>query len=138
MFNQTDLRVVILKCVKTDCAEQLVKFAAAGCRDMVVADEDGINRQPVAFRKNFSRRSIFSSFRLPILLKFDKMAAKKEQTYYFIFVHEDGEGLCKVSEIFTENQIHASVDGVFALDDMNKALQKVASGGSKGKTIIQL
>ena len=66
------------------------------------------------------------------------MAAKKEQTYYFIFVHEDGEGLRKVSKIFTEKQIHASVDGVFALDDVNKALQKVASGGSKGKTIIQL
>ena len=70
--------------------------------------------------------------------KFDKMAAKRGQTYYFIFVHEDGEGLRKVSEMFIKKQIHASVDGVFTLDDVNKALQKVASGGSKGKTIIQL
>ena len=70
--------------------------------------------------------------------KFDKMAAEKGQTYYFIFVHEDGEGLRKVSEIFTEKQIHASVDGVFSLYDVNKALQKVAAGGSKGKTVIHI
>lgn len=70
--------------------------------------------------------------------KFDKMAAAKEQKYYFIFVHEDGEGLRKVSEIFDENKVEAAVDGVFSLDDVNKALQKVASGGSKGKTIIKI
>ena len=70
--------------------------------------------------------------------KFDKMAAAKGQKYYFIFVHEDGEGLQNVSKIFTEKQINASVDGVFSLDDVNKALQKVASGGSKGKTVIRI
>ncbi len=43
-----------------------------------------------------------------------------------------------VPEIFTEKQIHASVDGVFSLDDVNAALQKVAAGGSKGKTIIRI
>ncbi|MBR1764590.1 MAG: NADP-dependent oxidoreductase [Ruminococcus sp.] len=70
--------------------------------------------------------------------KFDKMAAAKGQKYYFIFVHEDGEGLRRVSEIFAEKKIAAAVDGVFSLDDVNKALQKVASGGSKGKTIIKI
>lgn len=70
--------------------------------------------------------------------KFDKMAAAKGQKYYFIFVHEDGEGLRRVSEIFAEKQIAAAVDGVFSLDEVNKALQKVAAGGSKGKTIIKI
>ncbi len=70
--------------------------------------------------------------------KFDKMAAAKEQKYYFIFVHEDGDGLHKLSEIFAENKVEAAVDGVFSLNDVNKALQKVASGGSKGKTIIKI
>ena len=41
--------------------------------------------------------------------KYDKMAAAKGQKYFFIFVHEDGEGL-----------------------------EKVASGGSKGKTILKI
>ncbi len=45
--------------------------------------------------------------------KFDKMAAAKKQKYYFIFVHEDGEGLRRVSEIFSQNKVRAAVDGVY-------------------------
>jgi NADPH:quinone reductase-like Zn-dependent oxidoreductase len=70
--------------------------------------------------------------------KYDKMASKKNQKYYFIFVHEDGKGLERISDIFTERHIEASVDEVFSLDDVNKALQKVAAGKSKGKTIIKI
>ncbi len=70
--------------------------------------------------------------------KFDKMAGKHNAKYYFIFVHEDGEGLKKISKIFDEKKIRASVDCVFSLDEANEALKKVASGGSKGKTIIKI
>ena len=70
--------------------------------------------------------------------KYDQMAAKKNQKYFFIFVHEDGAGLERISEIFAQRHIEASVDEVFALDDVNKALKKVAGGKSKGKTIIKI
>ena len=70
--------------------------------------------------------------------KYDQMAAKRNQKYYFIFVHEDGAALERVSEIFGQNHLEASVDGVYALDDVNEALKKVASGGSKGKTILKV
>ena len=70
--------------------------------------------------------------------KYDKMAAAKNQKYFFIFVHEDGAGLEKISEIFKDTHIEASVDVVFDLDDVSKALRKVASGGSKGKTILKI
>lgn len=70
--------------------------------------------------------------------KYDKMAAAKEQKYFFIFVHEDGAGLERISEIFKDTHLEASVDEVFTLEDVNKALQKVASGGSKGKTILKI
>lgn len=70
--------------------------------------------------------------------KFDKMASANGQKYFFIFVHEDGAGLKKISEIFKDTHIEASVDEVFDLDDVNKALKKVASGGSKGKTILKI
>ena len=69
--------------------------------------------------------------------KYDQMAARRNQKYYFIFVHEDGAALERISEIFGQNHLEASVDGVFALDDVNEALKKVASGGSKGKTILK-
>lgn len=70
--------------------------------------------------------------------KYDKMAAAKEQKYFFVFVHEDGAGLQKISEIFQDRHLKASVDEVFELADVNKAMQKVAAGGSKGKTILRI
>lgn len=70
--------------------------------------------------------------------KYDQMAAKKNQSYYFIFVHEDGAGLEQISDIFAERHIEASVDEVFSLDEVNDALQKVAAGKSKGKTILKI
>lgn len=70
--------------------------------------------------------------------KYDKLAAKRGQRYHFIFVHEDGEGLKKISEIFSDKKVQTSVDEIFSLDDVNKAMKKVASGRSKGKTIIKI
>ena len=70
--------------------------------------------------------------------KYDQLAARRNQKYYFIFVHEDGAALERISELFGQNHLEASVDGVFSLDDVNEALKKVASGGSKGKTILKI
>ncbi len=70
--------------------------------------------------------------------KCDRMAARKNQRYYFVFVHEDGAGLERVSEIFAQRRIEASVDEVFSLDEANAALQKVATGRSRGKTILKM
>jgi NADPH:quinone reductase-like Zn-dependent oxidoreductase len=70
--------------------------------------------------------------------KYDQMAARRNQKYYFVFVHEDGTALERISEIFGQNRLEASVDGVFSLDDVNEALKKVASGGSKGKTVLKI
>lgn len=70
--------------------------------------------------------------------KYDTMAAAKGQKYFFIFVHEDGAGLDRIKKIFKDTQLEASVDEVFSLDDVNMAMKKVASGGSKGKTILKI
>lgn len=70
--------------------------------------------------------------------KYDRMAAKREQQYRFVFVHEDGEGLERIPELMGERRLEASVDGVFGLDDVNAALAKVAAGGSKGKTVLKI
>ena len=70
--------------------------------------------------------------------KYDQLAARRNQKYYFIFVHEDGAALERISELFGQNHLEASVDGVYALEDVNEALKKVASGGSKGKTVLRI
>lgn len=90
----------------------------------------------------FAARSGMSAFKRMLFKvvgrKYDQMAAKKNQRYYFIFVHEDGAGLKRISEIFAERHIEASVDEVFSLADVNKALAKVTAGKSKGKTMIRI
>lgn len=90
----------------------------------------------------FAKRSGMSVLKRLLLKaagrKYDQMAAKRNQKYYFLFVHEDGAALERIAEIFGENHLEASVDGVFALKDVNEALKKVASGGSKGKTILKI
>ena len=70
--------------------------------------------------------------------KYDRIAAAKDQSYYFVFVHEDGAGLSRLPELFGNKKIEASVDEIYNLEDVNKALEKVASGGSKGKTILRI
>lgn len=71
--------------------------------------------------------------------KYDKMAAAKNQTYDFIFVHESGEQLEKLGTIFSnDTPLETSIDMVFTLDQVNEALSKVARGKSSGKTIIKI
>ena len=71
--------------------------------------------------------------------KYDKMAAAKNQTYDFLFVHEDGHQLEKIASLFDKDHpLEISIDTVFSLDQVNEALAKVKRGGSKGKTIIKV
>ena len=71
-------------------------------------------------------------------MKFDKMASKKNQKYYFLFVESNGRQLEEVSRIFAEKNIKPSVDEIYGLNDVNNALSKVDKGGSKGKTLIKI
>ena len=71
--------------------------------------------------------------------KYDKMAAAKNQTYDFLFVHEDGGQLEELSKIFNaENPLETSIDTIYTLAQVNEALDKVKQGKSKGKTIIKI
>lgn len=71
--------------------------------------------------------------------KYDKMASKRDQTYDFLFVRENGRQLEKIGELFDrKHPLETSVDQVFTLDHVNDALKKVRSGNSRGKTIISI
>lgn len=71
--------------------------------------------------------------------KYDAMAARKKQTYDFIFVHEDGAQLERIASLFpVERPLTASIDATFTLDQINEALAKVRAGGSQGKTIVRI
>lgn len=70
--------------------------------------------------------------------KFDKLASKKNQKYYFLFVESNGKQLEQVSRIFEEKNINPSIDTVFEFHDVNKSMDKVDKGGSKGKTLIKI
>lgn len=68
--------------------------------------------------------------------KFDKLAAKYGVTYHFIFVESNGAQLQEVADIFTRLEIKPSIDTVYPFDQVNAALDKVANGRSRGKTVL--
>ena len=67
----------------------------------------------------------------------DLMQAQADRTLFV--VHEDGRGLSSLDEVFdASNPLPTSVDAVFDLEDVNKALEKVRGGHSRGKTILRI
>lgn len=64
------------------------------------------------------------------------MANKYGVSYDFIFVESNGKQLQEVADIFTKLEIKPSVDTIFDFKDVNKALDKVANGRSRGKTVL--
>lgn len=70
--------------------------------------------------------------------KFDKMAQKYGVTYNFIFVQANGAQLTEVAKLFTKLELKPSLDTVYAFSDVNAALDKVANGRSRGKTVLDL
>lgn len=71
--------------------------------------------------------------------KYDRMAAAKDQTYDFLFVHEDGRQLEAIGRLFDKDHpLETSIDTVYTLEQVNEALAKVKQGKSKGKTIIAI
>lgn len=68
--------------------------------------------------------------------RLDKMAAKRQQKYFFIFVHADGKQLQQAADIFEKQSLHPVVEQVYPFSELNTALQKVAQGHAKGKTVI--
>ena len=67
------------------------------------------------------------------------MAAKRGQTYDFLFVHEDGRQLERVGELFPKEQpLAISIGSTYTLDEVNEALEHVRSGHSQGKTLLKI
>lgn len=68
--------------------------------------------------------------------KVDKTAECYDVHYHFIFVESNGQQLQEVAEILSELQIKPSIDTVYSFEEVNKALDKVANGHSRGKTVL--
>ena len=70
--------------------------------------------------------------------KYDKKAKKKNIQYRFIFVRSDGSQLKELTKIIEENKIVPAVDPTdFRIEDINKALNLVMTGHTKGKVVIK-
>ncbi|TWT11968.1 NADP-dependent oxidoreductase [Streptococcus sp. sy004] len=68
---------------------------------------------------------------------FDKKAKQYGVSYHFIFVESNGQQLQEVANLFSQLKIKPSIDTVFVFDDVNLALDKVANGRSRGKTVLR-
>ena len=57
-------------------------------------------------------------------------------TYDFVFVESNGAQLQEVADLFSQLKIKPSIDTVYDFSQINEALDKVANGRSRGKTVI--
>lgn len=69
--------------------------------------------------------------------KFEKMAKSKQQTYDFIFVAANGQQLAEAGAILAKHKIHPALGNIYSLDEINDALEDVASHQSRGKVLLK-
>ncbi|HEM3087967.1 TPA: NADP-dependent oxidoreductase [Streptococcus suis] len=69
--------------------------------------------------------------------KFDKMVDNYGVHYHFIFVESNGRQLQEVADIFSKLEIKPSIDTVYPFEEVDAALDKVANGRSRGKTVLR-
>lgn len=70
--------------------------------------------------------------------KLDRTARRRGATYDFIFVESNGEQLRRIADLMTESQLRPAIDSVYPLEQVNEALHKVATGPSRGKTVLTM
>ena len=68
--------------------------------------------------------------------RLDREARARKATYEFLFVESNGRQLDEVSRLIEKQAIRPSIDKVFAFEQTNEALVKVAQGGSAGKVVL--
>jgi NADPH:quinone reductase and related Zn-dependent oxidoreductase len=90
------------------------------------------------FAKRFGlpwwKQSLFSL----VAHRLDREARARNATYEFLFVEANGRQLTEVAHLIEKQGIRPSIDKVFAFEQANEALAKVAQGGSAGKVILSL
>lgn len=70
--------------------------------------------------------------------KIDRLAAKHQITYHFLFVESSGAELRTIAKIIDDNHIAPAIDPtLFTIDQVNDALALVTSGHPKGKVVIR-
>lgn len=92
--------------------------------------------------KHFAEKQAFPDWKQKLFAiagtKYDKKAKKKGVEYRFIFVRSDGAQLEKIAKIIEDNKIVPAVDPTeFRIEDIDKALNLVATGHTKGKVVIK-
>lgn len=83
---------------------------------------------------SFLRRMLFSVAGM----KFDIASRRRGVNYDFMFVQSSGAQLQEAADILDQLKVKPSVDEVFEFEDINLALDKVANGRSRGKTVLRI
>ncbi|WP_196716822.1 NADP-dependent oxidoreductase [Actinomyces trachealis] len=68
----------------------------------------------------------------------DRAARQLGVTYHFIYVESNGAQLQEAADLLAQQRIVPSIDAVFPFEDVNAALDKVANGRSRGKTVLSM
>ncbi len=70
--------------------------------------------------------------------KVKRQAKRLQVDYSFLFMQASGKQLSEIAKLIETGVIHAVVDKVFSFEQMNEALDYVASGRAKGKVVVKV
>lgn len=70
--------------------------------------------------------------------KIRRRARKQGVDYSFLFMRADGAQLAEIAKLVDAGAIRPVIDQVFAFDETPAAMDRVASGRSRGKVVIQV
>lgn len=70
--------------------------------------------------------------------KINRLAAKRDASYSFLFVRPDGVQLSEIGALLGSERIRPVIDKVFPFAQAKEALEYLAQGRAKGKVVVKL
>lgn len=70
--------------------------------------------------------------------KANKLAAKAQANYRFIFMHPSGQQLAQITQLVEDGKIKPIIDKVFSFEEAQKAMDYLELGHSRGKVVIKI
>jgi NADPH:quinone reductase-like Zn-dependent oxidoreductase len=92
----------------------------------------------VAFAKEIGANWFLQQVMRLLSLGIRKKAKRHRVSYSFLFMRANGEQLSRITSLIESGMIRPVMDRVFPFQAINEALAYVATGRSKGKTVVTM
>lgn len=90
------------------------------------------------FAKDFGASWLVRTASHLLSYRIRQAVAKKHATYHFMFMHADGTQLAQLTKLIEQGKIKPMLDKTFDFNQIQQALDYVATGRSKGKIVMRV